>query len=114
LTTPLEPTILKMIVRSVTGASRDHLLDLGAGKRSAIGDRMRARITAIEDKLDKGTAFTLENPPISYNCSHVYSVEYQVMGVSEIAAQLREDLIDSSRVLGFGRPATKAEEHGQG
>lgn len=74
---------------------------------------MRARITAIEDSLDKGTAFTLENPPVTYNCSHVFSVEYQVMGVSEIAAQLREDLIDSSRVMGFGRPATRAEEQGQ-
>ena len=113
MTTPLEPTILKMIVRSIAGTPRDHLLDLGTGKRSAIGDRMRARINAIEDSLDKGTAFTLENPPITYNSSHVYSVEYQVMGVTEMAAHLREELIDSSRILGFGRPGTRAEQQGQ-
>jgi hypothetical protein len=112
LTTPLEPTILKMIVRSVAGSARDHLLDLGIGKRSAIGERMRARITAIEESLDKGTAFTLENPPVTYNCSHVYSVEYQVMGVTEVAARLREELLDSSRVLGFGRPQRPTPEQG--
>ena len=114
MTTPLEPTILKMIVRSVAGTPRDHLLDLGTGKRSAIGDRMRARINAIEDSLDKGTAFTLENPPVTYNCSHVFSVEYQVMGVSQIAAQLRDELISSSRVMGFGRPERPTAEQGQG
>ena len=102
-----------MIVRSVAGSSRDHLLDLGTGKRSAIGERMRARITAIEESLDKGTAFTLENPPVTYNCSHVYSVEYQVMGMTEMAALLREELLDSNRVLGFGRPEKPTSEQSE-
>ena len=87
------------------------MLDLGVGKRSAIGDRMRARIAAIEESLEKGTVFTLENPPVTYNCSHVVSVEYQVTGVSEIATQLQEEISDSNRPLGFGRPTISTDPH---
>ena len=105
MTSPLEPTILKMAVRTVTASTREHLLDLGTGKRSSIGDRMRARIGAIEDALDSGLALTFENPTITYNGSHVESVEYEVTGVSEIVAALREEMADAHRTLGFGRPA---------
>ena len=110
MTAPLDPTILKMIVRPVVGAPQDHLLDLGAGKRSAIRDRMDARIAAIEDRIRKGAAMTLENPPVTYNCAHIVSVEYQVTGVSQLAAQLREDIADSNRSLGFGRPSANSAE----
>jgi len=106
MTNPLEPTILKMAVRTVTASTREHLLDLGTGKRSAIGDRMRARMSAIEDALDKGLAVTFENPMITYNGSNVESVEYDVTGVSEMAAALREEMADARRTLGFGRPGS--------
>ena len=110
MTNPLEPTILRMTVRTVTASKREHLLDVGTGKRSAIVDRIRAKIAAIEASLDSGSAITLENPTITYNGSHLESVEYDVTGISAIAAALREEMADARRTLGFGRPGTTIAE----
>ena len=99
-----------MAVRTTTGVTHIHLLDLGSGKRSAIQGRMRAKIIAVEKFLDGGTAVTFENPTITYNGSHIESVGYDVSGASAIAAQLREEMADARRTVGFGRPSAPGSE----
>ena len=109
MTTPLEPTILSMIVTTASGAVREHLLDLGIGKESAVFERMRARVLMIEERMDRGEAITLENPATTYNCALIASVGYEVRGASEVAGQIRQAMTDASRQLGFGRPAERKQ-----
>ena len=104
MTTPLEPTILTMIVPTASGVSREHMLNLGAGKRSAVMDRMRARVATIEERMEDGDAITLENPVVTYNCSLVESVVYRISGASTVALQISEAMDAASRPRGFGRP----------
>jgi hypothetical protein len=114
MTNQLDPTILKISVRTTTGAHREHLLDLGIGKRNAILERMRSKIATIEECLAAGSPIALANPAITYNGSHVESVEYEVTGLSLIAAEIREAMADSGRAVGFGRPSANKPEGERG
>ncbi|MEK9659571.1 MAG: hypothetical protein VW450_06490 [Chloroflexota bacterium] len=99
-----------MIVTTRSGASHQHLLDLGIGKRSEILQRMQARIAAIEERMSNNEALTLENPTISYNCSMMESVAYEVIGASQIVEQINAAMADASRPLGFGRPLDQSAD----
>jgi hypothetical protein len=114
MTNQLDPTILKISVRTATGAHREHLLDLGIGKRNSILERMHSKMATIEECLGTGSPIALANPAITYNGSHVESVEYEVTGLSLIAAEVREAMADSRRAVGFGRPRANEPEGGRG
>jgi hypothetical protein len=114
MTSQLDATILKISVRTATGAHREHLLDLGIGKRKAILERMRSKMAAIEACLHAGAPIPLANPAITYNGLHVESVEYEVTGLSQIAAEIREAMADSLRAVGFGRPSANEPEGERG
>jgi hypothetical protein len=105
MTNPLESTILTMIVTTASGAVREHLLDLGIGKESAVFERMRARVRAIEERMNRGESITLEHPATTYNCPLIESVRYEIRGASKVAGQIRQAMTDASRQLGFDHPA---------
>lgn len=110
MTSPLDPTILTMVVTTANGVVREHVLDLGTGKRSVILERMQARVAAIEESMERKEALTMENPTVTYNFALVESVGYEVQGASEVTQQIREAMADAARPLGFGRPIRGVSE----